>query len=150
MTLDMYRSLRAAWPRLPAAVRHPLATTRTCGRPPGPFFCSPRTSTRPGSRIESGMRRLVFLFVFGQPALRLYGRNNLISEIFRTFLRQQFSRGVRPVDHQPIDGDQPPPRIQPLDFTGQDVRFDAIVDALTRPPKLHPPAQFQYSTTYTQ
>src|ERR1017187_5209831 len=126
-TPDTCRSPGSFLPRSPAAVRDRPLTTRTAGPSPGRFFCNLRTSTRPGSRIESGMRRSVFSFVLGEPALRLDGRDYLIGEILGALLCQQVRRCIHPVDCQTADGDESPTQIQPIYFTGQNIGFDGFV-----------------------
>src|SRR5579884_1736544 len=97
-TPDMYPPLPGASPKLCGCVYRHEEANHICAPSPDRFSCTPRTSTRPGSQIESGRRRLVFSFSFSQPALGFNGRHDFAREFLGCLGRNQFRRCIYTVD----------------------------------------------------
>src|SRR5215469_5963414 len=93
-------------------------SSRTFACFPGRTTYIRHSSIRPGRKDESGMRRLVFSFLFRETQLGTPQRGSFPHKIFRTAIDENVRCDFTAVNCEPINFGYAPPDIERLNLTG--------------------------------
>src|SRR5581483_10461331 len=121
---------------------HPQArATRNTASAPVRISGKRRTSNRPGLKIESGRRRLIFSFRLAQSGVCLHRFQRFSKKSLRAALHQEFGCRFGPVHDQPRNSPEAPAHVQPANLRFEKRRIHLVARLLPGLQKFHVPRE---------